>query len=235
MDTVPLALAELSKEDAIATVREALDSVGLLDNSGWPADRPCFGPCPPSRTISCGITTDTCYVISHHQLMIEPLISPWSGVQLSPLAPDHALLAAACPPTRKSAPSCDRSASKTAARPERRVFPRECRRDRVSGCPTRWCPDGRTGEPDEVSPASLEREGVHGEAATVSLPCSGLPPVQFHHRAGPGCPVHGGDRPGRDCSDADEVPSGSRDRGLQLSRPSSNRVFRGHILSSPTR
>ena len=69
----------------------------------------------------------------------------------------------------------------------------------------------------------------------MSLPCSGLPPVQLHHRAGPGRPVHGGDRPGRDCSDADEVPSGSRDRGLQLSRPSSNRVFRGHILSSPTR
>ena len=50
------------------------------------------------------------------------LISPWSGVQLSPLAPDHALLAAACPATRKSAPSRGRSVCKTAARPERRVF-----------------------------------------------------------------------------------------------------------------
>ncbi len=50
------------------------------------------------------------------------LISPWSGVQLSPLAPDHALLAAACPATRKSGQSCGRSVCKTAARPERRVF-----------------------------------------------------------------------------------------------------------------
>ena len=101
MDTVPLALAELSAEDAIATVREALDSVGLLDNSGWPANRPCVGPCRQLRTISCSISRDACYVISHHQLMIETLISPWSGVQLSPLAPDHALLAAASPATRK--------------------------------------------------------------------------------------------------------------------------------------
>ena len=173
MDTVPLALAELSKEDAIATVREALDSVGLLDNSGWPADRPCFGPCPPSRTISCGITTDTCYVISHHELMVEPLISPWSGVQLSPLAPDHALLAGACPATQKFAPSCGRSVCKTAARPERRVFPRGCRPDRVSGRPTRRCPDGRAGESDEVAPSCLKREGVHGEAAAVAFLTTG--------------------------------------------------------------
>ena len=158
-------------QDAIATVRESQDSVGLLDNSGWPADRPCIGPCPPSRTISCGITSDTCYVISHHELMVEPLISPWSGVQLSPLAPDHALLAATCPATRKSAPSRGRSVCKTAARPERRVFPRGCRPDRVSGRPTRWCPDGRTGEPDEVAPASLERERIQrGD-------CSGGPPM----------------------------------------------------------
>ena len=120
MDTVPLALAELSAEDAIATVREALDR---LDSSGWPADRPCLGLCPPSRTISYGITTDTCYVISHHELMVEPLISPWSGVQISPLAPDHALMAPACPAAQKYAQSCGRSASQTAARPERRVFP----------------------------------------------------------------------------------------------------------------
>ena len=53
----------------------------------------------------------------------------------------------------------------------------------------------------------------------MSLPCSGFPTVQLYHRAGPVRPVHGGasrrchDRPRRDRTDADEVPTGSQREG----------------------
>ncbi len=123
-DFVPKVLAELTAEDAIAPCREARDRSGSRDSSGWPVDLPCTEPYPPLRTISCGVTRDTCYVIYHHEVMMKTLISAWSRVQTSLFAPDHALRVAVCRTTRKSAPSCGRSSGKTADRKVVRVFPR---------------------------------------------------------------------------------------------------------------
>ena len=119
---VPNLLAELTAKDAIATYREALDRRGCGDSWGWLVYCTCSEHRPGSGTISYWIFRYSGYVIPQYYWAMETLISPWSGVQLSPLAPDHALLAAACPATRKSAPSRGRSVCKTAARPERRVF-----------------------------------------------------------------------------------------------------------------